>query len=180
MQFDEVLRTFAAFFERERIRYALIGGLAMQAWGQTRLTKDVDFVVDLAARDRVIAYAESIGYETLHVSDGYSNHLHQDEGFGRVDFMYVSGMAADMIFGAAVRKPIVGEQTLPVPSAEHLAMMKGLFMKNVPRREFADGDDVCVLLNVPGVDRAAVRDYFARHGLSRQYDGIEKASRTAR
>jgi len=29
MQFDEVLRTFAEFFEREGIRYAVAGGLAI-------------------------------------------------------------------------------------------------------------------------------------------------------
>src|SRR5262249_46708902 len=34
MQFDEVLRTFGEFFEREKIPYAVIGGLAMQAWGR--------------------------------------------------------------------------------------------------------------------------------------------------
>lgn len=44
MQFDEVLRTWKEFFEREGVRYALIGGLAMSAWGSSRSTDDVDFV----------------------------------------------------------------------------------------------------------------------------------------
>jgi hypothetical protein len=50
MQFDEVLRTWKDFFEREGIRYALIGGLAMRAWGSGRTTEDVDFVVEIAAK----------------------------------------------------------------------------------------------------------------------------------
>jgi hypothetical protein len=179
MQFEEVLRTFAAFFEREQIRYAVIGGLAMRAWGQARMTKDVDFVVDLDSRERVIAYAESIGYETLHVSDGFSNHLHKDDAFGRIDFMYASGTTAEKIFGAVVRKGVIGETTLPVASAEHLAMMKAIAMKNFPHRALFEGDDIRVLLNVPGVDRAAIRDYYARQGLLELYDAIEKASRTA-
>jgi hypothetical protein len=57
MQFDEVLRTWKEFFEREGVRYAVIGGLAVYAWGGTRPTKDVDFAVELAERDRVIAFA---------------------------------------------------------------------------------------------------------------------------
>lgn len=36
MQFENVLRTWKAFFEREGIRYAVIGGLAMSAWGSPR------------------------------------------------------------------------------------------------------------------------------------------------
>ena len=33
VKFDEVLRRLSGFFEGEGIRYALIGGLAMQAQG---------------------------------------------------------------------------------------------------------------------------------------------------
>jgi hypothetical protein len=83
VKFDEVLRRFSGFFEAEGIRYALIGGLAMQAWGRSRLTKDIDFAVDAGARDRVIGFTEALGYETLHVSEAYSNHAHDDPRWGR-------------------------------------------------------------------------------------------------
>ncbi len=56
MQFDEVLRTWRDFFERERIRYAVIGGLAMQAWGRSRFTKDADFAVDRNAQPQVVTH----------------------------------------------------------------------------------------------------------------------------
>lgn len=71
MQFDQVLRTFADFFEREGIRYAVAGGAALVAWGHTRPTHDVDFAVDGNERERVIAYAEVLGYETTFASEGY-------------------------------------------------------------------------------------------------------------
>lgn len=58
-------------------------------------------------------------------------------------------------------------------------MMKALSMKNFPHRSLYEGEDVRALLAVPGVDRAAVRaavrDYFERHGLLELYDAIEKA-----
>lgn len=175
MRFDEVLRTFARFFEREGIRYALIGGLAMQAWGRSRLTKDIDFAVDSSVRGRLIAFAESLGYETLYVSEGYSNHVHTDEQWGRVDFMYLSGDTAEKIFAAAQAKTVVGDEAAPVASAEHLAMMKAVAMKNFPHRALFEGEDVRLLMNAPGVDREAIRDYFERHGLLDLYDAIDRA-----
>ena len=62
MQFDRVLTTFAEFFERERIRYALIGGLAVHAWGRVRPTVDVGFAVDADRASDVQAFAESLGF----------------------------------------------------------------------------------------------------------------------
>lgn len=59
MQFDEVLRTFSGFFEKEGIRYALIGGLAVHAWGYSRATQDIDFVVEGGNRERLIGFTET-------------------------------------------------------------------------------------------------------------------------
>lgn len=176
VQFDQVLKTFARFLEESRIRYALIGGLAMQAWGYSRFTRDIDFVADRAGRDRVVSFAQSQGYETLYLSEGYSNHLHPDPRFGRVDFMYVDEETADKLFPLAVVKPILGDVEAPVPTPEHLAAMKAISMKNSPQRVLIDSPDVQFLLSLPGVDREQIRDYFAQHGLLELFDAIEKHS----
>ena len=174
MQFDEVLRTFAGFFEREGIRYAVAGGLAIHAWGHSRTTQDIDFAIDGAAQQRVIAFSESIGYETLYASTGYSNHEHPDETFGRVDLLYVYGDTADRVFAAAGQRFIAGGVEAPVPKPEHLIAMKVQAIKNAPRRVSIDVPDIEFLLRLPGVDRAAVRDYFDRAGLLRIYDVISE------
>ena len=174
MQFDEVLQTLARFFERERIPFALIGGLAMQALGHSRFTRDADFVVPREGRDATVHFLESLGYETLHVSEGYSNHLHPERTFGRVDFMYVDAATAAALFPAAVTRPVVGAVSLPVAHPNHLAAMKALAMKNAPERVLVDSPDVKFLLSLRETDRDQVRDYFARHGLLELFDAIEK------
>jgi len=177
MEFERVLRTFTGFFDREEIRYAIVGGLAVAAWGRKRSTKDADFAVDLANQQRVISFAESLGYETLYMSAGYSNHVHNDPALGRVDFMYLSGPTADQIFSASSIKEVRPGEKGRVASAEHLAMMKALAMKNFPHRALFEGEDVRVLLEAPGVDRDAVRDYFEQHGLLELFDAIDKTRR---
>jgi hypothetical protein len=176
MQFDQVLRMFAEFFERERIRYAVAGGLAVHAWGHSRGTHDIDFAVDGAARERVIAFAESIGYATKHVSTGYSNHEHPNEDFGYIDLMYVYGDTADRVFAEAARRLVAGDVEAPVPKPEHLIAMKVQAIKNAPRRVSIDVPDIEYLMRLPGVDRNAIRDYFDRAGLLRIYDVLQKDS----
>ncbi|MEO8035514.1 MAG: hypothetical protein ABI837_13845 [Acidobacteriota bacterium] len=175
MQFDEVLQSFLEFFDREGIRHAVIGGLAMQAWGHARFTKDIDMVVARSNQPRVLEFARSLGYETLYVSTGYSNHLHSDRAFGRIDFMYPDDDTARKLFDSASFRPVIGALSAPVASPEHLAMMKGLAMKQNPARALFEGEDVRQLLSLPGIDRQVVRDYFARIGMLEMLDVIEKA-----
>ena len=175
MQFDEVLRTWQRFFEAESIRYALIGGLAMQAWGRSRFTKDADFAIARRDHSLVVAHAESLGYETLHVSTGYSNHLHSEPALGRIDFMYVDDATADKLFDRAVVKPLLGDISIPVASPEHLAMMKVIAIKNNPPRAAFEGEDIRLLLSVPGVDREAVAEYFESQGMLDFLHAIERA-----
>jgi len=172
MRFDEVLRTFGEFFEREGVRWAVGGGLAMHAWGYSRSTNDIDFIVDGAARAKVIAFAESLGYETNYASEGFSNHSHTNRDRGKIDLLYVYGETADKVFSAASMRITAGDTSAPVLSAEHLAMMKALAMKNRPPRVLIDSPDVAFLLKLPATDRNAVRDYFEKIGLLDLYDRI--------
>lgn len=175
MQFDEVLRTWKGFFEDEGLPYAVIGGLAVRVWGRARFTNDIDIAVRRGDAARVIGHAEGLGYQTLFVSTGYSNHLHPDRRFGRIDFMYVDDEKGRPIFESAVLMPVIEGITAPVARPEYLAMMKAVAMKNAPMRALYEGEDVRVLLNVPGVDRDKVREYFEQIGMLELFDAIEKS-----
>jgi hypothetical protein len=174
VKFDEVLRRFSAFFEAEGIRYALAGGLAVHAWGHSRFTHDIDFAVDGAYRARILEFTESVGYRTLHVSPGYSNHEHPDEDFGILDLLYVYDDTADRIFTEASPRFVAGDVHAPVIKPEHLIAMKVQAIKNAPRRVSIDVPDIEFLLKLPGTDTKTVRDYFERAGLLRIYDVITR------
>ncbi len=127
-------------------------------------TLDLDLVTESAAQDELVEYLESMGYETLHRSPGYSNHLSSNPVLGRIDFVYVAGDTAERIFTAARSLPGPGGVPVPVVSPEHLAAMKVLAMANDPTREAQDLADLRYLLRLPGIDREFVRQSFARHG----------------
>jgi hypothetical protein len=174
MDFAKVIDLLSGFFERENLPFAVIGAFGLHAYGLTRATTDVDFVTDTAGRLRLIQFLEDNGYETLYVSEGYSNHLHPDPAFGRVDFVYVSGETGRLLFDGAKPDRLISGRRVPVPRPEHLAAMKIHAIKNDPERRHQELADIRFLMGLPGIDRAEIRGYFESSGLEKLYDELEQ------
>ena len=169
-----MLETVAGFFERTGFRYAVIGAFGLHAYGLSRGTFDLDFVAEAAAQPKLVAFFESLGYETLHVSAGYSNHLHAMEALGGVDIVYVRGETSERLFEACRTMAGPGGRQVPVPRAEHLAAMKIQAMKNDPRRTLGEMEDIRFILALPGIDEPEIRGYFERAELRDRYDELKR------
>jgi len=173
VDFRKVLDTITRFLDERGVRYALAGAFALSAYGFSRATQDIDFVLDAGSQPDVVAFLESLGYETLHRSEGYSNHLHPLRGLGRVDFIYVAEPTATRLFERAAAVPLFG-RTIRVPRPEHLAAMKILAMKNDPTRTFQDMADLQRILGLPGVNVGEIRAHFERYGLLGRFDELRR------
>jgi hypothetical protein len=173
VDFVKVLEEVGRFFEKNNHRYAVIGGIGIAGYGMGRATVDLDLIVDAGAQDEVIRFLESLGYETLHRSPGYSNHQHPLSEMGGIDLVYVRGETSRRIFqdSRAIEGP--GGRKVPVPSPEHLIALKVVAIKNDPSRKYQDMADVRFLMSLPGIDREAVRAQFAKHGLRELFHELE-------
>ena len=172
MDFAAVLADLVRFLDERGLRVALAGAIAMHAHGLSRATSALDLVVEDAARPLLLPHLAALGYECLHDSEGFCNHLHPDPRLGRVDLIYVDGPTAALFFGQAARERLfAGVETL-VPRAEHLAAMKVQAIKDDPARALRDLADIRYLLHLPGVDREQIRRYFERAGLEGRYDEL--------
>lgn len=174
MDFGTVLGVVIGFLKEKRVRYAVIGGVALVAYGLPRTTVDLDLVVEASAQDDLIRFLESLGYRTLHRSSGYSNHHHSDPLWGSIDFVYVTGETSHKLFAATRISEGPRGLQIPLPKPEHLAALKVLAMKNDPARTFQELADIRFLLDLPGVDRREIQDYFDRHGLKERFDDLEE------
>lgn len=172
MDFAGVLTDLAHFLDDRGCRWALVGGVALAALGRGRTTLDLDLVVDAEVQATLVTFLEAAGYETLHRSSGFSNHLHADPRRGRVDLIYVDRATGDQMFPRARPVEGPGGTRVLVPRPEHLAAMKVAAMKDDPSRTLQEMLDVQFLLRLPGVDRAEVRGYFERQGLADRFDEI--------
>ncbi len=163
----------ADFFTREKIDFAIIGGYALHAYGHTRATRDVDFITDYEHQARIVAFLESLGFETLHRSLGYSNHLHVVDGL-RIDLVYVEGNTAQTILTAAKPMLITESLSLPVARADHLVLLKLFAMRNDPTRKFQELADIRELILRAHLDRDEMRRHFAKHGFEALFDEMFK------
>lgn len=173
MNFVSVLERLARFFEERKLSYAVIGGIGIAGYGMSRATVDLDLVLDGGAQEEAIRFLESLGYETLHRSMGYSNHQHSLSEMGGVDLVYVRDETSRRIFAASRILDGPGGMRIPVPCPEHLIAMKVVAMKNDPSRAFQDMADIRFLMGLSDIDREEVRAQFSKHGLLERFHEIE-------
>ena len=135
-----------AVAEREGVRVALIGGLALQRYGSDRLTGDIDFAADAVLAGLPGGPALSFGGVQTRTPSGVPVDLIVREDDYRA--LYEEAIAQ------AVRVP-----GLPVPlaTAEHLAAMKMAAARD------RDELDLQFLLRARAVDVARARQIIYRH-----------------
>ncbi|MCB1033564.1 MAG: nucleotidyl transferase AbiEii/AbiGii toxin family protein [Acidobacteria bacterium] len=174
MDFGQNLEDLRTFLDGRQRRWALIGGVALAAYGFARTTLDLDLVVDADAQEEIVRFMEELGFKTLYCSTAYSNHLHADPVRGRVDFLYVRVPTSDRLFAEAEERK--GPRGIPVrvPKPEHLIAMKVLAIKGDPSRTFQDLADIRFLASLPGVRHDQIRRQFERHGLLDRYRDLER------
>ena len=103
LDFVRVFDRIAGRLDEGRHPYALAGALALHAYGQSRATFDLDLLTVSAAQIPLLALFLDLGYETLHLSPGYSSHQHADPQWGGVDLIYVDETTAERLFPACTR-----------------------------------------------------------------------------
>jgi hypothetical protein len=62
MDITDELRALIEAFDKERIEYALCGGMAMAVYGRTRATVDIDLLILPDTLHEVLGIADSLGY----------------------------------------------------------------------------------------------------------------------
>ena len=163
MDFAKVLQALNADFEARGLEWAVVGGVALVLHGLPRLTMDLDIVMDGEHQEQVLRSLDRLGYERLHVSPGYSNHLHPEPSWGRIDVLYVRGDTQETVFDQVKTQVGPGEVTVPVADPEHLIAMKVFACRASPGRRAQDLADIRGLATVAAVPAERVREIFARY-----------------
>lgn len=173
MEISLVTTRILDFFAESDEPCFVVGAVAMSGLGVGRHTDDVDFLARKTFSGSVVGFVEKLGYETLHRSAGYSNHLHVDPEMGRIDFIYSDDATIEQIASRSMEVEI-GSLRVRVPAPEHLAAMKVVAMKNDPRRTWKDLRDLQLLMSMDGVDLEEIERQFMKHGLMERYDEIRE------
>lgn len=157
-------------------RWAVIGGMAMNAYGHARTTLDFDIAAEEGARKVLLSRLAAEGFEVLNDVQGFTNLRHPDAELGRLDVMWLDGTTAERVFSCVRRLPGPEGRDVPVPAPEHLVAMKVRSIQSRPTRVFRDGADLEYLLRFPGLDDNEARGFFERAGLLELYNRLRRTS----
>ena len=160
-----LLGIVSAACEGAGARWAVIGGVAMNAYGHARTTHDFDVASEGGRREEILRRLQGEGFQLLNDVPAFSNLLHPDRSLGRLDFLWMDERTAERVFLEVRTLPVEGLDSIPVASPEHLVAMKVQAVASRPTRVFRDGADLQFLLEVPGIDDNRVREFFEAAGL---------------
>ena len=152
------IREALSMFARNGTEPALIGGLAVVAHRVVRATKDVDFLVEAEAANKVHDALLDLGYQCLYRSEDAANYVRATEG---LDLLYAHRPLARRLLSQAVgRDTPMGR--LRVVSVEGLIGFKLQGYVNDATR-LRDLDDIRALVQVhrASLDLSQLREYFA-------------------
>lgn len=142
MDFKVVTRILLDNFQKENVRYALIGGFALDALGVPRSTVDIDFLVhrdDLLKVDKVM---KKNNYECAFKSENVSQYISHIKIFGEVDFLHAFRKISVGMLERAIEKDIFGgELKIKILRPEDIIGLKvQAIINNADRatREYAD------------------------------------------
>jgi hypothetical protein len=165
MDLRRVLGIVSAACEAAGARWAVIGGVAMNAYGHARATYDFDVASEDRRREEILRRLRDEGFRVLNDVPAFSNLLHADLEIGRLDFLWLDEKTGEKVFGESRLLPMEGGPRILVASPEHLVGMKVVAIAQQPTRVFRDGADLQFLLAVPGIDDNRVREFFESAGL---------------
>ena len=163
MDYGKTLELVLEFFRAKGFDYALIGGFALNAYGLTRNTDDIDFLLRNQDGPETVSFLESLGYQTLSRTEAFSNHEHSLKGFARVDFLYVNGHTADTIFRETREVYLLAGRKVRIVKPEHLIALKLFSSVSNPERASLDREDIAHLLHLKDLDRNEIQNYFKKY-----------------
>lgn len=150
MDFLTSISRLAAELEREGIRFALIGGLAMALRGVERATFDADFILMLEDLPRAHVILSTAGYTREFHSENVSHYFHPASALARVDILHAFRGPSLGMLQRAQRLPLAPGCALPVVQVEDLIGLKVQALVNNPDRALGDWNDIYRLVSFAG------------------------------
>ena len=174
MDFERVLKGLVEQFERQQIRYAAIGGLALGLLGCPRSTMDVDFLVHRDDLEKLRASLTRLGYQHDAVSENVSQYYHPVRPMGSIDIIHAfRPYALDMLERARMM-PFQEVGPIRVLQPEDIIGFKVQAFANNPARRIKETLDIEALASRYGaqLDWNRIQRYYDLFDLGQEANAL--------
>lgn len=172
---EELFKELSVEFERAEIPFLLIGGYAVNAYGYSRTTQDVDFMIVSSDYERAKQVLQRCGYRQHVHKDLCARFVDHEKQWPPLDLIFVEQETFQNIVKEARGIEVLGRKLL-VPSAEHLIALKLHAIKNDPQRETKDLNDILEIIKAKGLDVGSqkFKDFCLKFGNAGLLERIQK------
>lgn len=175
MDFILVFKFLLETFQRDKIDFVLIGGLALQSAGITRTTGDIDLLVLSESKEKIKDIMIKHDYELIHENEDVLNFHSKHIELGRVDFLLAHRKYAISMLKRAEEKTVFGGKfKVKVIKTEDQIGFKVQSSSNDPGRLHQDIADIELLIknNYSKLDFNLLREYFGIFGREEELNKI--------
>jgi len=170
MDLKKALTLLVAEFEKNDVRYAIIGGFAIGALGIPRSTIDLYFLVPTEALHRVDAIMLAMGYKKVFFSENASQYVSPSAEMGEVDFLHAFRPISIRMLAEAETVPVFGKDAkVKVLKAEDIIALKLQSINNNPARLAKDNSDIEELMKCRKLDWGILKTYFELFGMGKRF-----------
>lgn len=157
----------------EGVDVLMIGGHAVNHYGFTRATQDIDFMIASADEDAVRNIMINFGYTNIAVHENVMFFSRPDESL-RVDFLKVDRGTMEKLLVNSVEIDYFGKKRIRVPQLNDLLRMKIFALsQGGPRREDKDFADIVNLVFENNVDLCTtLKELCHDHGSDEIYSRL--------
>lgn len=174
MKFFETIDTET---RKRNLRFLVIGGLAVNLYGYSRDTADLDLLICVPDRAEWLGLFFELGYTIHHDAGTFIQLLPPKQGAWPVDLMLVQPGTFAMIFAAGQEEDLYGTRSR-IPSLEHLIALKLHALKHgrLDRflKDFLDVENL-MLINRLDIKSESIRQLFAKYGTVELYDKVSRS-----
>jgi hypothetical protein len=162
---------------RRKLRFLVIGGLAVNHYGYSRDTSDLDFFISQSDRAEWMKLLHDFGYVSHNDGGNFIQYNPPAQNAWPVDLMIVQEKTFSTVLIASQDADLFGVKTR-VPSLEHLIALKLHVLKNTRMSRFLkDFLDVEYLIRLNRLDIQSknIRALFDKYGTPDLYDKISRS-----
>jgi len=182
MNFELVLENLIPEFEKNRIRYALIGGFALGAWGIPRATMDLDFLIHKKDLNKLDEILTKMGYKLRFRSENVSQYKSNKKDLGSLDFLHAfREISLKMLARAEFKDVRRGKLSIKVARPEDIIGLKIQAMANDPRRKLKELADIEAILRLykRKINWKLIQEYFQLFKLEDEFKFLMQVLKNA-
>jgi predicted nucleotidyltransferase len=162
---------------QRNLRFLVIGGLAVNHYGYSRETGDLDFFISQDDRAGWLTLLQDFGYTSHNDGGSFIQYNPPADNAWPVDLMLVQDKTFAPIFAASQEADFFGTKSR-VPSLEHLIALKLHAIKNTRMTRFLkDFLDVEYLIRLNRLDIKSnkIRGLFDKYGTPDLYEKVSRS-----